>query len=343
MNIKLILFSVLVSCICSCNQPNATDNVQRVKTKAKDSLDLTFGLPTAFQYHDDKVFIVDLFGEKGIVNIYDLKKKQTLLSFGAKGNGPYEYLHINSIDVYTGKDNRSKLSLFDPVKKRLTIYDIDSLLLEQKRYEPQIKKNQSNIGFHELLAIKEGFIATGRTQEGKYIVLNDSLGVEKITGEYRPKPAENIPDMKHITANYGKSVVSADQNHLLEIIYNASVLSFYKISDGQLNKLWESNLIELDYELQGDNIINRQPVGYISGSITSEKIYALYSGEKENPAAEEIAPYAKEIHIYNLEGKMLSKIETENSLFLISVDEANKVIYGLSHTPTPRIFEYQIP
>ena len=318
-------------------------DVRRIEIKVKDSLDIFLGLPTNIQCHDNKVFIVDLFGEDGIVTIYDLKKKKDLLSFGMRGNGPYEYLHISNIDIYTGKDHCSKLTLFDPHKKRLSIYDIDSLLLFPKVYIPQIKKVQTEISLHELRSIKEGFIATGRTPMGKYIILNDTLGVEKIAGNYRPKPFENIPDMKHITANYGKSVLSADRNCLLEIVYNASVLSFYQISDGQLDKQWESNLIELDYELKGNSIINRQPTGYISASIASDKIYALYSGEEEDPESSEIAPYGREIHVYDLKGEMLSKIELDNSFFAISIDEENKFIYGISHDPTPRVFVYSIP
>lgn len=343
MKVKVIVFLVLVSCIYSCSQPNVVGDVQSVRIKTNDSLNLFLGLPTIIQYHDNKMFIVDLFGEKGLVTIYDLKNKQSLFSFGAKGNGPYEYLHINSIDIYTGKDHRSKISLFDPAKRNLSVYDIDSLLLFSKEYKPLIKKCHSKIRFHELLSIKKGFIATGLTPKGKYIFLNDTLEVEKITGDFRPKPHENIPDMKHAIANYGKSFLSANRNHLLEIIYDASVLSFYEISNGQLNKHWESNLIELNYELKGNKIINHQPVGYLSAYITCDKIYALYSGEKENSGSSEIAPYAKEIHVYNLKGKMLSKIEIENPLFFISIDEVNKVIYGISHDPTSRIFAYSIP
>ena len=92
-------------------------------------LDVYKRQPTIVKLFDNKLFIVDMFDEGKIVKIYDLEKKEILLSFAKKGEGPYEYLHVNNIDIYRNSDSRVKISLFDPVSSKLGVYDYDSLLI----------------------------------------------------------------------------------------------------------------------------------------------------------------------------------------------------------------------
>lgn len=157
-------------------------------------------------------------------------------------------------------------------------------------------------------------------------------------GMYRKKPSDDIPDMLHAIANYGKSFISDNRYFLAEIIYNASVLSFYDLKKKE--KLWEYCLGDLDYRIDGESIIYKSVVGYLSISLTDKYIYALYSGEKDKE--DDIATYGKMIYIFNYDGELVNKYQLSISAFSISVDYENRKLYALSHQPEPKIYIYDL-
>lgn len=338
----VVLFAlVLVSCGGSKKKMGLNENCKLKKLTCVDSLTTFLGLPTTIKLFDDKLFIVDMFDEKEIVKIVDLKNNQVLYSFAKKGEGPYEYLHINDIDFFKDSIGRVKLNIYDPVSSKLGTYDYDSLLIMKNEYIPSfIYSINKGVRMHEMFKVNEGYIATGLTVEGKYTFLSDSLKIKGYFGNYRPKPMESIPDMSHILANYGKSVLSYDKDILVEIIYNACVLSCYDINNQGLSKRWENVIHDLDYRMDGESIVNNAEMGYLSACICNKNIYALYSGAPDNLNA--VATYGNEIHVYDLNGNIIDRLNISKPAFAIAVDEFSKKIYVLSHIPEPNITVFNI-
>lgn len=337
-----MLVLTMVSCGQSNNKKVDLEKITQLGDLAEiDSLSLFLGLPTIVKLFDNKLFIVDMFDEGKIVKIYDLEKKEILLSFAKKGEGPYEYLHVNNIDIYRNSDSRVKISLFDPVSSKLGVYDYDSLLIMNNNYLPKmILSKNKDVRFHEILRINEGYLATGLTTEGKYTLLSDSLKIIGYFGKYRPKPQAGISGMSHIIANYGKSVLSRNKDLLIEIIYNASVLSCYDVKKTGITQRWESVIHELDYRMDGTSIINNAPIGYLSAYIGDDKIYALYSGEADDMDA--VATYGKEIHVYSYTGNIIGRYSISKPAFAFCIDEKADKIYVLSHVPEPNITVYDM-
>lgn len=339
---SIVLFAlVLVSCVRSNKKLDLKELGELKELKVADSLSLFLGLPTTIKLFDNKLFIIDLFDEKESVKIYDLGKNKILFSFAKKGEGPYEYLHVSDVDVYKDLKGRIKINIYDPVSSKLGIYDYDSLMVMNSSYIPMIiSSSNKDVQFHEMFKINGGYLATGLTIKGKYTLLSDSLKIVGYFGKYRPKPMEGIPDMSHLIANYGKSVLSDNRETLIEIIYNASVLSCYDIKHKEITKRWESVIHELDYRMDGEMIINNAVMGYLSACICNNKIYALYSGEPDN--LNTVATYGKEIHVYDYEGHIINRYSISRPSFALCVDEKMKKIYVLSHIPEPNIIIYDI-
>lgn len=267
---KILQLLLLLSIFSACTQQAKNNPIETLSVT--DSISVYVGLPTVMRYCDGELFIVDMFDEDKLVKIVDTTTKELIFSFATKGEGPNEYLHIGDVDLYTGKDNRLKIGLYDPMSSRMGIYDCDSLLTLKEKYIPaQLHFSGEGIRLHELLKIDEGYLATGNTISGKYILLSDSLEIQSLCGDYRPKPASSIPDMSHVIANHGKTVVSDDKDLFVELIYNASVLSCFDIKQQQLTKRWEQVIHELDYKLEGESVINKRPMGYLSASIGQKK------------------------------------------------------------------------
>ena len=340
--ILLMLALAVVSCGQSNNKKVDLEKIAQFGDLTEiDSLSLFLGLPTTIKLFDNKLFIVDMFDEEKMVKIYDLEKKETLLSFAKKGEGPYEYLHVNDVDIYKDSEGRVKINIFDPVSAKLGVYDYDSLLTMNNNYLPKmILSINKDIRFHEILKINEGYLATGLTTEGKYTFLSDSLKITGYFGKYRPKPQAGISDMSHIIANYGKSVLSCNRDLLIEIIYNASVLSCYDVKKTGMTQRWESVIHELDYRMDGTSIINKAPMGYLSAYIGEDKIYALYSGEADDMDA--VATYGKEIHVYSNTGNLIGRYSISKSAFTFCIDEKTNKMYVLSHVPEPNITVYDM-
>lgn len=232
------------------------------------------------------------------------------------------------------------IDLFDPTTQKLYVYDYDSVSWMKKDYIPESYhlSNNSDVNYHELLKIDDGYVSTGMTEKYKYTILSDSFQCVNTFGKYRKKPSDGVPDMLHVIANYGKSFVSDNRRYLAEIVYNASVLSFYDLKKKE--KLWEYCIGDLDYVLDGESLIYKSVVGYLSASVTDKYIYALYSGEKENE--DSIATYGNMIHIFSYDGELVGKYRLSKSAFSISVDDDNRKLYVLSHEPEPKIYIYDL-
>lgn len=338
----LIVILTLASCAQSNKKVDLYKSVKLEELSEVDSLNLFLGLPTTIKLFDNKLFIVDMFDENKSVKVYDVKKKGVILSFAQKGEGPYEYLHISDVDIYEDNLGEVKVDIYDPVSSKIGSYDYDSLLIMKDNYIPKmITSLNNNVRFHEIHKIKDGYLATGLTLEGKYTFLSDSLKVNGYSGKYRSKPMNgSIPEMSHIIANYGKSVLSENRELLVEIIYNASVLSCYDIKHQEISQRWEYNIHDLDYRMDGKSIVNNVVMGYLSACICDKYIYALYSGEPDN--LEAVATYGKEIHVFDLNGHLVNRLSISKPAFALAVDGVSKKIYILSHVPEPSITVYYI-
>ena len=303
-----------------------------------DSLCSIIGLPTIMKLFDGKLFLVDMFSGDSLISVFDIKTKNSLISFGRKGNGPEEFLHISNIDFYRNKENQIELLVFDSMRRKCISYNYSELLKNRILEGICMNIDKSIPNLYELYKIDNGYIATGRIEKCKYVKLSDSLKVIDFMGDYRPKPFKSVPNDLHRLANYGKTEFSLDKRRMAEIVYKASVLSLYDINLNNITQRWEYKIDELDYNVVDGSVVNNSVMGYLSAYVGNNYVYALYSGVPEN--INEIATYGNEIHIFDNEGNMVDRIKIEKSAFSLVVDESEGKIFTLCHIPETIVLIY---
>ena len=327
----------LVVLLCSCISSKEVKD-EYVSLVPVDSLCSVVGIPTTMKLFDDKLFLVDMFNGESLISVYDIKTKAKVFSFGEKGNGPEEFLQITSLDFSDKGNGQIEMLAFDPVRKQCSIYNYQHLLNGNRNKEKSLNIAASVPYLYELYKLNKGYIATGRLEKDKYVLFSDSLEVSDYKGEYRPKPMKGIPDVLHSLANYGKTEFSLDKKKMVEIVYNASVLSMYDVNLDNIAKRWEYVIDELDYKVIDGSINKKSVMGYLSAYVGDRYVYALYSGKPEN--LDEIATYGDEIHVLDYDGKMVERIKIERPAFSLAVDESENKIFTLCHIPETMVFVY---
>lgn len=322
-----------VAMMASCN----SSGIEEInKLSARDSITIDMTLPTIMELHKNNLLIGDVLTDGEICTLYNIDKKQIIAKFGTKGHGNEEFMHLSSLQFSEENDTLYSYA-YDPVNKIMRKYDLSGSSVRQVN---KIKDN-GNVPFTQLLKIKNGFLATGCFAEGKFAMLDDSLkGVIKYEGDYLQNQSGDGDVLKNAVANHGVTVISSDKKHLTSIVYMASEIRFYDIVGNQLNKVGQHMIRPLNYECNGDAIVNKDVMGYLSATYGKQSVFALYSGLPE--AKEGYATYGSEIHVFDFEGKLKTKYQIEHPALVICVDENEKHLYAMTHEPKPTIYIYDL-
>lgn len=332
---RLILLIIFTVFFYSCSK-----NVQKesfIDLSKEKTLPIEFGLPISISLYSNYLFVTDFYGEDGLIKVVDIEKEKQINSFAEKGEGPNEVLMVANIDYAPTIDEN--LYVFDQANNSLQIFDFDSLTLGRQKYPKDRFRINENYRFYEMARVENGFVATGFIENKKFILLNDSLQEKGHGGTYCTKPSEDIPDMLHAIANYGKFYVSNNRKVIVNIIYSAGIISCYRINrDSSISLLWENTLNKMEYKVVGESFRNIGKMGYLAVSLTDKFIYALYSGMPEDKDA--IATYGKEIHVYDYNGKIVKKYMLDTPSIGICVTEDDADLYTIIHNPESGIAKY---
>ncbi|MBR1541477.1 MAG: hypothetical protein IJ628_02570 [Bacteroidaceae bacterium] len=323
-----------ISVLYSCQQVSDTQIVMDIVPK--DSIVLELGLQTEMEHIGNKLYVFNMFSEDNLIEAYDINTGAFFGNFAPKGSGPNEYVFVDNVDIY--KDD---LLLFDLGSKKIDSYNTASSDFSEPT--KRISMKDSDYRLWNICKTAEGYLASGVFPEGKFALLSESLDLIKYAGSFRPKPMESIDDDVHALANYGTQKLSRDKRYMADIIYNAGILTLYEVKANDLVKKWEYVGDELNYKVSSNGAItNVNPMGYISASVTTRYVYALYSGEDDDPDA--LSPYGQEVHVFDSSnGNMIAKYRLDRRSFSIDVDEGNSKMFVLSHFPEPVVLIYELP
>jgi hypothetical protein len=338
-NLFTTVFCVCIVFLESCNPNKENPDISFISPV--DSLSVHLGIPVFAKYYDNKLFIMDVYGKNGLIQVVDIDKDSILFSFAQKGVGPGEYQHISNIDIYDDNSN-TILGILDPITKTYRQYSYDSLLIN-KSESKSLKhfRLETDITLTDFYKMDSIYVGTGITDKGKFVLFSDSFTNERYQGYYRPKPHKSIPDILHVRANLGRTFISPDRKTIANTVYIAGTLDVFEILDnGNIRHKGEHVINEIDYSIEGDAFRNNNVIGYLSGDITKKFIYALYSGEKEDQ--NEIATYGRQIHVFNYSGKLIKKYDIQKHVFGITIDKEKNRLYAIAHIPEPKVFVYQL-
>lgn len=308
-------------------------------TAPSDTITSDIALPTIMKYYDGRLYVVDLFTDKTSVKILDVSTHKVLSDFGQHGHGPGEFLHISSMDVYKKGDGVHVL-FYDPMKACVTDYSVKDLLAGNQNGTSVVVAGKDDVRYSEIYKLAKGYIATGLFSNGsKYAMLDDSLRLVNYEGKYLENAGNSKDAMKLAIANNGQTVFNKDRSRFTEVVYMANELSFYKVDGREIDKDAQYTIAPLNYDVSGDHIKNNENEGYLSAAYSKDNVFALYCGI---PESDGIATYAKEVHVFDLDGNLQKKLVLDHAAFQICVNDDGTKLFVLYHEPEPCIVTYDL-
>ena len=303
-----------------------------------DSLSTEIDAPTLIQCSDGLLFINGTYGDKGMVSLIDVKDDSLLCTFARKGQGGDELLQIVSMDVFD-EGGKKYIELFDNLQRKLFVYSVDSIIgsdgISGLEY---IKKADDNLRLLEMYKLNhQRYISTGRLST-KFALLDDSLKIKRTMGAYLSDNTSSTDTMIISKANYGRLYLSPDRKKMVSVVFMAGILTFYDIEEDNINKKWDYKIHDLEYRVDEKAILPTQPMGYLAGGVLDDKVIGLYSGEKKEGGTN----YAKEFHIFDMNGNLLKKYKVDHSLYNFCIDSSSGLIYAIAYEPETKILVYKM-
>lgn len=268
--------------------------------------------PSQIRISDNgKIIIIDEFGVNGFIKILD-QDWQLVHSLGKLGEGPDEFSTYPSLSL--GDDG--KHYIFDGFKNKLYSLDINSGALTQEKFLVPEKDI-----VEEIISISQSKYVF---QPGGHTNL-----FTKISRELRG-PKKSFPlsiKNSHFQSQDNTKKLTFSSNYLTkkpnEELY-ASVFNYYDellITDGKEIKFHETLFGNLLYDANQTNI------AFTAIASTDHNIYAVYYGknvtELENPSQCNLL-------VFDWKGKLKENIALDHPLNFITVDQKNKILYGLN-------------
>lgn len=258
-----------------------------------------------------KIIIIDEFGVNGFIKILD-QDWQLVHSLGKLGEGPDEFSTYPSLSL--GDDG--KHYIFDGFKNKLYSLDINSGALTQEKFlvpERDIVEEIISISQSEYVFQPGGHtnLFTKISRELRGPRKSFPLSIKNSHFQSQDNTKKLTFSSNYLTKKPGKEMYASVFNYYDELL----------ITDGKEIKFHEAVFGDLLYDSDQTNI------AFTAIASTEQNIYAIYYGknvtELENPSQCKLL-------VFDWKGKLKESIALDHPLNFITVDQKNKIIYGLN-------------
>lgn len=332
---KPIFFIFVLFLTISCVEKKKYSNAKYLYPT--DSLQVEVGSPSLIKIAGNQLFTDKSFADSYNIDVIDIEHDSIMYSFAKKGQGPNEFLQITSMDIFR-KTQNWYIALFDNLLRKLVVYSIDSLNYHKGQCPPVcVKELPVNSRFMEIYEIQNGYIATGRTEK-KYTLLNKDMKCLSTFGNYLTCDNKDTDYMSLSKANYGRLYLSSDKTSVASVVFMSGTLSVLTLHNQQLTPAWSYEASGFEYAVNGRNLKQLSPTGYLAAGFTKENVVGLYSGEEKNGKTN----YGNEFHIFSTQGELLNKYKISSQLYNFCISENDGLIYAISYENDPKIIIYKL-
>ena len=306
--------------------------------------DLLLGSPSGIQKMGDGLLIMD-YKSDSMFHYVNLKQKKYVGQFGAKGQGPDEFIHPTSLQPYDDKT----VCGYDVMKQEIKMMEWDSLNNRMK--SSTVKKWTDAWSFDVIPYGQAQFVGNGCFNDSMFAVFdNQGVPVDR-AGEY---PYKDENERKISVFNralaYQGTIRVTPKGRLAFAAMCAKMLFLYEIRDRHLvrNKVVIDRYADYKPDYSGGqasySVVHngKLPVCYRDLSVTESRIYALYSGRsfKDYGLAEWECGY---IYVYDWAGNRLALYQLDLPLLCFCVDEQSGIVYGIANNPEPTLVCFPLP
>lgn len=335
--IGLLLLSLL---LFSCNKhkdyPNATlwsyeDFPETKELKGEvfepDSLVLQPYMMAVY----DSFLVIEAIGEKHLFAVYNLNTKEKIGEHIKQGQGPEEMLaplFVNRTD---------SVAIFDQMTAKLFMYPKSDFLSNKEIVSSQQHKFSVSPLFSTLGKIGKQYVGVSYRPESLGYLFDNYGNKISDFGSYPLLPAENFSDLEIV--NVFRGSVTTNGTDRIAFCYNYTDLIDIYDAEGKLIKelygpeQFYSKFVEFhEGEIVGSNGTPETfrdafyvPLG------TSEHFYVLYMGNYVRVPDYKFE--GKHVFVFDWEGNPKTHYQLDQGVSYITVDEVNRVIYGISNEP----------
>lgn len=331
---KLLIICSILILFQSCSKSKEEDVVNEVKIvwNKYEFREKLFFKSGDFDVLKGRLLIRNHLSDKLFV-LYDLINNVEIKSILDIGEGPEEFSKIVSFRQI----DSDKITVYEKDIFRYNIIELSKdSVVSISRYSKLDSDNSNLVGNEDY------FIASGYFSK-RFSLNNFKDKSEVLFGEY-PKISQEINENSKGMFFQGYGVLNSVNNVYAFATNSIPMVDFYKL-DGTEPKLIRR--VEYPYELDFEDLSNK---GFISirynenhkfgfRSITSSKthIFILYSGKSKLTDSNQYSS-GNEIHVFNFEGELLTKLNFDLPLNVIRVDAEMNVLYGISPTSDDAIY-----
>lgn len=307
------------------------------------SRDDAMAIPTDAEIVGRHLLIVDRGGARPLHSV-DLASGH-LVSFGAEGEGPGEFVAPWSLDPVPG---RAAAWVWDIALQRSTrVALVDGMPAAPLRTS-RVVPLRSSAGVMGLIALNDGgWIGLGMFPDGRWAEF-DASG--QLTGTYGelPEASTDLPRTVLQQAYSGTLKARPDRRALVLGARYAGRLEIHDMA-GRVSILAEvpypfEPQVGAQAGIEGPVMATGDEVrfGYVDVEAGPERIYALFSGR--TPAGFPERPnFGQYVHVFDWEGKFHGALRLEEDAIGLAVDETSGMLYAVSHHPLPTVWRYRLP
>ena len=304
------------------------------KIKFKKIVEYEKGEPYSLYLSDSVIITPNSSIKKGFYFYnYSLKTNTFSTGYLEKGRGPDEALSIGSYGI-----NGNVFWAFDKIQKKIFTEDkkkvLNNVPLNFKTFSTA--KSYYNISFIDssrylangdrfsLVKFEEYDLNSkqGLNKYGEFMDHNNNAPIDGVKTAYQAflftKPSKD------------KAVVAYRRTDLIEIFNLKDKSDNYAVQGPVMHdvklKFRKNGVINIF--IKNENTIN----SFVGGAVTDKYIYLPFSGKKRHKKNERDTnlnySYAKQIHVYDWNGKPIKKLSFDENIMAITVSKDDKTIYA---------------
>lgn len=300
---------------------------------------------------DSFVVLVSVRNGEDVCKVYSIDKKmEEVCTYGSFGQGPKDFRQPVLTAATGNTFGINEINEMQYVELGIEQIDGKVKVVEKERHKAtyqRLKGEEYTPKDTRYMPLKNGqyYVSCFFLKDGCFFTLSDSL-LQPLTRFGKSPIKEDVPTsgirsrLNGFTDVYGSRFFYATG----ELPY----LSSYTLNGNDMDLDWEIFYKEPHYgvvrgEVRYDREKSTGPLNDMRAD--SRYVYLLYMDQllSENDYYKTEKSCSNKIFVFNYQGEEIARLELDNRLSKIAIDENRRKIYGIAHIPDVGLIEYDLP
>jgi hypothetical protein len=325
------------------NRENFPDCIRLVgQNILLDSIIAPYGF---YVLRDSLLLVENKLADPFYMKLYNLNTQIEIAKFSRRGRGPHEVLSADFASNIYNYSNSNEILIYDVIKKRVSEFNLDSLLHNNENYSP----NQTDFP-HYVFNFSKLNDSCFICFNSFYINDKNINNKVKEVFRYETNIEESLePTDKYFTANVtgGYVLIAPNNDRIIVPHFFEDKISIYNKNLEIIKTLTGPDMIVPQYRLKGKKHVSFIPKkryrGYYPCCHTNNSVYIIYVGLNGiNSNIEFRSPV--EVFKFDWDGNPLKRYILDRYIYNISISSDEKNMYGtyLDSVSEPKLVSYKI-